>query len=310
MRKSYAFSLISSILAVSVVSFQLGLKPVSQINKKLALLSSTDSNNLVDVNGANSVDATLPPVDVNSFISLPDSSSTSPVDTATNLSNPVEANLTSESETLVIPHQENQIPDTPLDSSNAGEAPQAAVAVVIKDLKLAALGPAYPDDTSYMMCSGCKAGNKMPNLALLHGASGTSVRLLLLPSLRIVEFTCLFSPRVTLILDYSSMSTLAYLITEEGLGKRSLRVRCFVCEKEWFQTTERLLKTDNQHHLQNMTDDKIAEVRRSQQAITWQTRQSSRLDKVGVFVGNLPYTFDEVSLTHMNCCIDGTILFC
>lgn len=51
-----------------------------------------------------------------------------------------------------------------------------------------------------------------------------------------------------------------------------------------------------------MTDDKIAEVRRSQQAITWQTRQSSRLDKVGVFVGNLPYTFDEVSLTHMNCC--------
>jgi RNA recognition motif-containing protein len=92
------------------------------------------------------------------------------------------------------------------------------------------------------------------------------------------------------------MFTSAYLITEEGLGKRSLRVRCFVCEKEWFQTTERLLKTDNQHHLQNMTDDKIAEVRRSQQAITWQTRQSSRLDKVGVFVGNLPYTFDEVIL--------------
>ena len=183
MRKSYAISLISSFLAVSVVSFQLGLKPVSQINKKLALLSSTDSNNLVDVNGANSVDATLPPVDVNSLISLSDSSSTSPVDTATNLSsNPAEANFTSESETLDITHQENQIPDTPLDSSNAGEAPQAAVAVVIKDLKLAALGPAYPDDTSYMMCSGCKAGNNMPNLALLRRVSGTSVSLLPLPS--------------------------------------------------------------------------------------------------------------------------------
>lgn len=296
MRKSYAFSLISSILAVSVVSFQLGLKPVSQINKKLALLSSTDSNNLVDVNGANSVDATFPLVDVNSLISLSDSSSTSPVDTTTNLSsNPAEANLTSESETLDITHQENQIPDTPLVNTNAGEGPQAAVAVVIKDLKLAALGPAYPDDTSYMMCSGCKAGNNMPNLALLHRVSGTSVRLLPLPSIRIVKFIRSFSPRVALILDYSSTSTSAYLITEEGLGKRSLRVRCFVCEKEWFQTTERLLKTDNQHHLQNMTDDKIAEVRRSQQAITWQTRQSSRLDKVGVFVGNLPYTFDEVN---------------
>ena len=163
MRKSYAFSLVSSILAVSVGSFQLGLKPVSQIYKKLALLSSTDSNNFVDVSGANGVDATLPPTDVNSFISLSDSTSTTPVDTATNLSNPAEANLTSESETLDIPHQDSQIPDTPINTLRSGESPQAAV--VIKDLKLAALGPAYPDDTSYMMCSGCKAGKCWPTSA-------------------------------------------------------------------------------------------------------------------------------------------------
>ena len=85
-------------------------------------------------------------------------------------------------------------------------------------------------------------------------------------------------------------------MTEAGLGKRSLRVKCFVCEKEWFQTTERLLKTNNQHHLQVMNEDKIAEVRRTQQAMNWQSRQTGRIDKVGVFVGNLPYTFDEVNI--------------
>lgn len=81
-------------------------------------------------------------------------------------------------------------------------------------------------------------------------------------------------------------------MTEEGLGKRSLRVRCFVCEKEWFQTTERLLKTDSQHHIQNMSDDKILEVRKISQE-----RRFTKTDKCGVFVGNLPYTFDEQEIT-------------
>jgi hypothetical protein len=168
MRKSYAFSLISSVLALSVGSFQLGLKPISQINKRLALLSSTDSNNIIGVNGANGVEATSS--DVNSLISLSDSPSSAAVDTTTNLSNPAEANMTVESETLVIPQQEVQIADSPIETIESGEVPQAPVAVVIKDLKLAALGPAYPDDTSYMMCSGCKAGD--PRLYFILERSG------------------------------------------------------------------------------------------------------------------------------------------
>jgi hypothetical protein len=166
MRKSYAFSLISSILAVSVGSFQLGLKPVSQFNRRLSLLSSTDSNNFVGVNGANGVDATSSSADVNTLISLSDSPSSAAVDTTTNLSNPAEANMTSESEILDIPQQEVQISDSPIDTIDSAEAPQAAAPVVIKDLKLAALGPAYPDDTSYMMCSGCKAGDNWLHFTL------------------------------------------------------------------------------------------------------------------------------------------------
>jgi hypothetical protein len=72
-----------------------------------------------------------------------------------------------------------------------------------KDLKLASLGQAYPNDTSYVICNACKA---------------------------------------------------AYFMTEEGLVKESLRLRCFLCEKEWFQTTKRLLMTNNQHHLQDMSE--------------------------------------------------------
>ena len=182
MRKSYAFTLISSILAVSVSSFQLGLKPVSQINRKLALLSSTDSNNFLDVNAAISIDATLPSSDVDSFISLSDLPSVTPMDTATNLSNPAEPNLTSESEALEIPQQDNQMPDSSIDTLDSGEGPQAAVPVVIKDLKLAALGPAYPDDTSYMMCSGCKAGDYRQNLAVHHGGV-CNIRLIPTPAI-------------------------------------------------------------------------------------------------------------------------------
>ena len=124
------------------------------------------------------------------------------------------------------------------------DAPVAVVAAAApsrpnnKDnLKLAALEPAYPDGTSYIMCSSCKA---------------------------------------------------AFLMTEEGLKKRSLRVRCCVCDKTWFQTSERLLKTDGMHHLQNMTQEKIDEVRGSMNERQWVKTKG-----IGIFVGNLPYTYEE-----------------
>ena len=105
------------------------------------------------------------------------------------------------------------------------------------NLKLAALEPAFPDGTSYIMCSSCKA---------------------------------------------------AFLMTEEGLKKRSLRVRCCVCDKTWFQTSERLLKTDGMHHLQNMNQEKIDEIRGSMNERQWVKTKG-----IGIFVGNLPYTYEE-----------------
>lgn len=120
----------------------------------------------------------------------------------------------------------------------AGTAPAVPARPSNKDnLKLAALEPAFPDGTSYMMCSSCKA---------------------------------------------------AFLMTEEGLKKRSLRVRCCVCDKTWFQTSERLLKTDGMHHLQNMNQEKIDEIRGSMNERQWVKTKG-----IGIFVGNLPYTYEE-----------------
>jgi hypothetical protein len=79
----------------------------------------------------------------------------------------------------------------------------------------------------------------------------------------------------------------AYLVPGDGLKKRSVKVRCQVCDKTWFQTSERLLKTDSTHHLQAMSDDKIASVRSSL------GQQWVRTKGIGIFVGNLPYTYEE-----------------
>ena len=79
----------------------------------------------------------------------------------------------------------------------------------------------------------------------------------------------------------------AYLMTDDALKKRSLRVKCMVCDKTWFQTSERLLKTDNMHHLQPMNDEKVAETR---SAIN--ERQFFKSKGIGIFVGNLPYTYE------------------
>jgi predicted Zn finger-like uncharacterized protein len=149
---------------------------------------------------------------------------------------------------LDAPHQVEEAVDVAIDLvekllvDSVAEIPAVISAEVAdtrqKDLKLQSLGPAYPEGTSYIMCSTCKA---------------------------------------------------AYLMNEDMVKRRSLRVRCAVCEKEWFQTSERLLKVDDQHHLQNMTDDKIEEMRR----IVKSDRGWVRTRGIGIFVGNLPYTYDE-----------------
>ena len=80
-------------------------------------------------------------------------------------------------------------------------------------------------------------------------------------------------------------------MNESELIKRGLRVRCSLCEKEWFQSIERLMQADEIHAIQRMTDTKISEIQKILAEKNYP--KYPKVEKVGVFVGNLPYSYTE-----------------
>ena len=139
---------VASVLLVGTSSFQLGPRTFSLIRNYRLQLSDADQVGLSDSG------------DISELLTIADATASesigSPVAEVAILSNPlVIENLQSSTEATEAPESVATIA-TAVDSIIAVQT--APVPVVIKDLKLAALAPAYPDDTSYMMCSACKAG--------------------------------------------------------------------------------------------------------------------------------------------------------
>jgi predicted Zn finger-like uncharacterized protein len=83
----------------------------------------------------------------------------------------------------------------------------------------------------------------------------------------------------------------SYIVSQNDLGKRGARLKCNVCENNWYQTIERLMKTDSSHYIKDMTESKINEVKRI--IADKNTPKYPRVDKVGIFVGNIPYDFGD-----------------
>ena len=83
----------------------------------------------------------------------------------------------------------------------------------------------------------------------------------------------------------------SFLYDEEQFGAKGRKVKCGVCEKEWFQSGNRVLTTDKSNSLMGMTEEKVAEVRKSIDMRNWP--RFPKTDRIGVFVGNLPYNYDE-----------------
>lgn len=133
---------------------------------------------------------------------------------------------------------------------------------VISAVKSLADAIKQPDGTSYIMCSSCKTAYVMSESEV--DKKGT-----------IHYVTHLFTFRLNCLL----------------IG---VRVRCGVCEKEWYQTSERLLKTDMNNILSNMTETKVVELKAAINAQQWP--KNPKVDKIGVFIGNLPYTYTEKEL--------------
>mmetsp|Transcript_8526 Transcript_8526/g.19087 ORF Transcript_8526/g.19087 Transcript_8526/m.19087 type:complete len:306 (+) Transcript_8526:65-982(+) len=88
----------------------------------------------------------------------------------------------------------------------------------------------------------------------------------------------------------------AYLMTAQQLG-RGARVQCGICAKDWYQTIERLMTTSSTQYLTGMAEGKVKEVERILADKNFP--RYPRVDKVGVFVGNLPYTYGEKELADL-----------
>ncbi len=74
-------------------------------------------------------------------------------------------------------------------------------------------------------------------------------------------------------------------------SSKGRKVCCGVCGKEWFQSGARVLTTDDSNYLSGMTETKMSEIRRAVEMRNWP--RFPKTNKIGVFVGNLPYNYDE-----------------
>ena len=87
----------------------------------------------------------------------------------------------------------------------------------------------------------------------------------------------------------------AYYLSASDLGRKGRRIKCSICDKDWFQTQERLMSIDNDVIiLEDLTAEKIADVKRI--LADRNIPRNPRVDKFTVFVGNLPYNFQEKEL--------------
>jgi len=89
----------------------------------------------------------------------------------------------------------------------------------------------------------------------------------------------------------------AYLMSRQDLLKRNLRVRCSICEKEWFQSIDRVMSTDNCSIVIDMSEAKVNEIKRI--LADKNLPRHPRTDKVQLFIGNVPYTYTEKDLTDL-----------
>lgn len=90
----------------------------------------------------------------------------------------------------------------------------------------------------------------------------------------------------------------AYVV-QDAMFRRGpgARVKCSVCNKEWFQNGDKLQTTDGENRLMDMSQTKVDEVKRILADRNFP--KYPRVDKVGVFIGNLPYTYDETDILNL-----------
>lgn len=150
--------LVGGVLLASVDSYLHGFRFTSSARNFIALKSDASTNNFVGENILISSEVSTDNVEASSSPIMIESATET---TATILTNPLA--IESISNAADASSTDADVVTASITLSEIGVVngtADASVAVVTKVLKLASLGPAYPDNTSYMMCGACKAGYK------------------------------------------------------------------------------------------------------------------------------------------------------
>eukprot|EP01031_Cornospumella_fuschlensis_P035599 gene35599-43174_t len=89
----------------------------------------------------------------------------------------------------------------------------------------------------------------------------------------------------------------AYLLQEKNIGSKGRRVKCTICNKDWFQTPDKLMKVDESNQLMVLSDEKIEEVKRI--LADSNVPKKPRNDFTEIFVGNLDFRLDEQDIANL-----------
>lgn len=79
--------------------------------------------------------------------------------------------------------------------------------------------------------------------------------------------------------------------------EKGSRVKCSVCQKEWYQSFERLPTTSKAVYLTDLQEEKIKEVKR----IISDTNvpKYPRIDRHEIFVGSIPFSYSDANLAEL-----------
>ena len=81
---------------------------------------------------------------------------------------------------------------------------------------------------------------------------------------------------------------------EQAIGSRGSRVKCSVCDKQWFQGLDKVAKIDKQVTFNAISDQRAEEMKKFILDNNWS--RNPRGDKIDLFIGNLPFNFDETDI--------------
>jgi hypothetical protein len=78
---------------------------------------------------------------------------------------------------------------------------------------------------------------------------------------------------------------------EHGIGTKGSRVRCSVCDKQWFQGLDKVSKIDETVSFYPISNQRAEEMKKFILDNNW--ARNPKGDKIDLFIGNLPFNFDE-----------------